>query len=449
MVGFNRFGGKKRHARWLQRVLFLCGVLCAGISGAEETENWNAKFQSTYVWQRQDAFDAAYSGTNSLLPDRAKSYSFSATAAFGWRPWSGGELYYDEEAVQGVALSGQTGLGGFSNGEIARTSGPHLKFYRARFFLRQTWDLGDARDAVDSDANQLAGSVAKRRLVLTVGNLSVLDIFANNTYSHDPRTQFLNLAMMTYGAYDYAADARGYSRGLALEWYADEWVLRGGRFLQPKEANGKLLDPSLRQHYGDQLEIEHAHTLGDLPGKLQLLGFRNHAKMARFSDALSDAALHGGPPDINRVRNGDQTKRGFGVNLEQALAADLGLFTRYSRSDGKTETYAFTEIDRSLSTGLVLRGSAWGRAQDAVGLAFARDGLSKAHRDYLAAGGLGFFLGDGRLDYRQEAIVETYYNLEVSKYHQLTLDWQRIANPGYNADRGPVNLFALRLHTEF
>lgn len=416
---------------------------------APETEDWNAKFQATYVWQDKQSFSAAYSGPNSLTTDKERSYSFTATAALGFRPWAGGEFYFNPEAAQGVPLSNLTGLGGFTNGEIARTAGPTLKLYRARLFMRQTWGMGGEQEAVESGANQLAGMVDKRRWVLTAGNLSVLDVFDGNAYSHDPRTQFLNWSLMTHGAYDYAADARGYSWGVALEWYHDDWVVRAGRFIQPKEPNQQTLDPHIFQHYGDQIEVEHAHVIGDQPGKMRVLAFRNRARMSRFQDALDLAASTGGTPDINAVRTGEQVKYGFGLNLEQALSSDVGLFARASWADGGTETYAFTEIDRSVSGGVLVKGTSWGRGQDSFGVALARNGLSKVHRDYLAAGGMGFFIGDGRLNYRPETVFETFYNLNLTKAAWVTLDFQRISNPAYNADRGPVNVASVRLHTEF
>ncbi|MDE2600059.1 MAG: carbohydrate porin [Rhodocyclaceae bacterium] len=437
---------------------FVLGSLCVFVGSlpmaafaAEqpEYEDWNAKFQATYVWQRKDSFSAAYSDAHSLSQDREKSYSFTATASLGIRPWVGGELYFNPEAAQGVPLSGLTGLAGFTNGEMARTSGPMLKLYRARLFLRQTWDQGGEREAVASEANQLAGSVARQRMVLTVGNLSVLDIFDNNEYNHDPRTQFLNWALMTHGSYDYAADARGYSWGAALEWYHDDWAFRIGRFAQPKEPNMLALDPDIFRHYGDQIEVEHAHEINGQPGKLRFLAFHNRTKMSRYQDALNFAAINGGTPDINQVRYGEQSKVGFGINLEQALSNDVGMFARASLADGKTETYAFTEIDRSISGGILVKGGSWGRGMDKVGLGIARNGLSRAHRDYLASGGMGFFLGDGKLNYRPETIFETFYSWSVARSSQLSFDWQYIQNPAYNADRGPVNMFAVRLHSEF
>lgn len=426
-----------------------CALAWPASATAQDGESWRAWGQATYVWQSKDPFRAAYSGPHSLSPAREKSYSFTATAGLGLRPWAGGELYADVEAAQGVPLSGLTGLGGFTNGEIARTAGPTLTAYRARLFVRHTWGVGGGSEAIEADADQLAGTVDRRRWVLTVGNLSVLDLFDDNAYSHDPRTQFLNWSLMTHGAFDYAADARGYSWGVALAWHHDAWALRFGRFLQPREPNLQSLDPRIFRHYGDQIELEHAHALGGFPGKVRVLAFHNRAVMSSYQDALAQAAAAGGAPSLDAVRFGERNKVGAGIAFEQALGRGFGLFGRASWADGKTETYAFTEIDRSVSLGALLEGAAWGRAADALGFAAARNELSGAHRAFLAAGGIGFFLGDGRLEYRPETVLEAFYRLALTGALALSLDWQRIRNPGYNAARGPANVVSLRLHTEF
>ena len=424
-------------------------AMLAGASGAaEEPGNFDAHYQSTYVWQTKRPFQAAYSGPNSLSPVHEKSYSFTATAALGFRPWRDGEIYFNPELSQGVPLSGLTGLGGFSNGEIARTAGPTPKLYRARLFMRQTWGYGGGNDLVESDFNQLAGAADRRRLVLTAGNLSVLDIFDGNQYSHDPRTQFMNWSLMTHGAYDYAADSRGYSWGLALEYFHDDWAVRAGRFIQPREPNQQKLDPAISRHYGDQLELERAYSIGGRVGTVRLLAFRNRANMAEYRDALNLAAQVGGVPALSGVR-GDKVKRGLGLSVEQGVTENIGMFGRVSRSDGRTETYAFTELDNSASAGAVIKGASWGRAEDTFGIAVARNGLSREHRDYLAAGGIAFFLGDGNLNYAMEAVVEAFYSLKVVKGGWISFDLQRIRNPGYNADRGPAKLGAIRLHWEF
>jgi len=434
------------------RSLVLAGALalgtCAALAQEVEEEAYGAKLQATYVWQRKYPFGAAYTGTNSLIPEREKSYSFTATAALGARVWKGGEVYVDPEVTQGVPLSHLTGLGGFSNGEIARTSGPTPTFYVARAFLRQTWGLGGEREKVESDANQLAGSVERRRVVLTVGKLSVQDLFDDNAYCKDPRTQFLNWSLMTYGAWDFAADARGYSWGIALEYFHDDWTLRAARFLMPKQSNGLALNPRIFYSFGDQVELEHAHSIAGQPGKLRLLAFRNQADMGGYSDSIADAAASGTTPDLATSRK-KRDKYGFGINLEQRLSQDVGVFARASRNNGEAETFAFTEIDRSLSAGVLVKGAPWGRAADSVGLALVRNGISGPHSDYLAAGGLGFFLGDGQLRYRSEDIFEIFYSLGVVKDVWVSADFQRIFGPAYNADRGPVSIASARFHYGF
>lgn len=218
--------------------------------------------------------------------------------------------------------------------------------------------------------------------------------------------------------------------------------------MQPAESNGLPLDKRLFTHYGDQVELEHAHTLLEQPGKVRLMAFRNRAHMGSFRDALADAPNNGGVPDVGRVRT-ERSKVGYGINVEQGLAADVGVFARASWNDGASETYAFTEIERSASAGAVIKGAAWHRAEDTLGIAIVRNGLSKAHQEYLAAGGVGAFIGDGRLTYRPESIVEAFYSVPATKHVVVSLDAQHIVNPAYNGDRGPVNVASLRLHASF
>ena len=414
-------------------------------AGGDAHEDWQAHFQATYIQQRKPAFAAAYSGTNSLVPERERSYSGTATAFLGARPWRGGEVYFNPEMALGLPLSRLTGLGGFPNAELARAASSTPKFYLARLFLRQTWNLGGEAQQLASDINQLAGAVRSRRLVATVGTLSVLDLFDDNVYNHDGRTQFMNWALITHGAYDSAGDARGYTRGAALEWYHDDWAVRVARFAMPTESNGPKLNMALGRSHGDQVEVERSWRLGDRPGRVRLLGFRNRAVTGSFDDALAQAAATGGTPDLTQVRR-DQAKAGGGINVEQSIGSLGGVFLRASRNDGRTEAYAYSEIDRSLSAGVLLDGARWGRRGDSVGVGAARNGLSHSHRRYLAAGGLAFFLGDGALNYRPETIVETYYSFALASRAWLSLNVQRIVHPAYNADRGPVNVYGLRLH---
>lgn len=422
---------------------------CACLARAEESDpekNWDARFQSTYIWQQKPSFRADYSGPNSLSTQREKAYTFSSTAYLGWRPAAGLEVWFNPEVVQGVPFSGLHGFGGFPNGEQQKVSGPNPTFYRSRLFLRKTWTLGGEDLQLEAQANQFALSTKQDRLVLTAGNLAVTDVFDPNSYAHDARTQFMNWAFLTHGAFDFAADARGYSWGAALEYYRDDWAFRAGRFMQPAQSNGLRLDKRIWRYYGDQAEIEHAHRLAGRPGQTRLLVFRNHVRMGAFDDAIASAG--GAIPDLAPVRR-EQSKRGLAVAFEQEVQEDVGVFGRASWHDGRTETYAFTEIDRSVSAGVSIRGRSWSRAQDTVGMAVAVNGLSSAHQRYLAGGGLGAFLGDGALNYGRERIGEVYYSLQLAKGAWLSLDYQRILHPGYNRDRGPVSVASARMHLKF
>ncbi|HEX8987020.1 MAG TPA: carbohydrate porin [Rhodocyclaceae bacterium] len=440
-------------------VLALAGLAAYACAAADApaTQDADAKFQATYIWQRHGAFPAAWSGPNSLQPEREpRSYTLTATAFLGLRAWDGGELYFNPEISSSESLSGLHGLGGLTNGENQKGGGPNPNLYAARLFLRQTWNLGGGSEAIESAQNQFAGTVDKRRAVLTVGKMSVIDIFDINAYSHDPRTMFLNWTMMAHGAYDYAADTRGYTWGAVLEYFHDDWVLRFGRFMQPKESNGPTLDWSVFAHYGDQAELEHGHEIGGRQGKVRLLAFRNHARMGAFRDALDTwrAAGSTGVPSVADVRK-EATKTGYGVSLEQSLTGDLGAFLRASRNDGATESYAFTEVERSISGGLSLKGTAWGRPDDVLGIGAVQNGLSAAHRDYLAAGGLGAFIGDGPppagtvFRYAPEQIAEGYYSARVSRTLWASVDLQHARHPAYNNDRGPANFVGARLHFEY
>jgi hypothetical protein len=413
-----------------------------------EPSRWSAGFQSTYVWQRKPGFAAPYSGPKSLSTEAETAYTLTATAYLGARPWEGGELFFNPESIQSQELSGLTGLAGLSNGEAQKSGGPTANLYRARLFLRQTIGLGGEESQVEAGPNQVAGKLSSHRLVVTAGNFSIADVFDGNRFSHDPRTQFLNWSLMSYGAFDYAADVRGYTWGLAVEWYRDDWALRVGRFAQPRVSNGLALDLDLLRHYGDSIEVEHAHTLLGQQGKVKVNGFRNYARMGAFADARRLASASGTAPNVADVRR-DQAKMGLGVGLEQDILKDVGVFARFSWNDGRTETYAFTEIERSTMAGVSVKGTRWRRENDTLGVAWVQNELSAEHRAYVEAGGAGLFIGDGAIRYRPERIVEAYYSFRAFDRLWITADAQRIANPAYNADRGPVNILGWRVHVEY
>ncbi len=435
-------------------LLALCSISWAQSSESPEFEDSSAKYQTTYNWQKHPSFTSSYASPNSLTSAADKMYTFSTTAHWGTRIWQDGELYFNPEIASGVPFSNNlVGLGGFSNGEITRAAGSTPVPYVQRLFIRQTWNHGGGTEKVESDFNQMAGSVDKNRFVLTAGNFSTLDVFDDNTYAKDPRTQFMNWGNWTYSAFDYSADARGFGWGFAGELYQDAWVFRFGRMTGPKEPNGLPLDFALGKHYGDQVEIEHGHDINGQPGKVRVLAFRNRAMLASFNDATAYLLAHPGagtdPQTIFNVRGDVKTKYGLGVNLEQAINTDIGFFLRAMKTDGRTETVAFTEVDDSFSSGFLFKGNLWGRANDAVGLSMMQNQLSSDRRKYLEAGGISFFIGDGALNYKPETIFEGFYSLGLSKGVWLTGDYQYIQNPAYNASRGPVNVFAIRFHAEF
>lgn len=414
-----------------------------------KTENFSLHGQATYVLQYKNRFNSPYEGTKSMLStgDQGKSYTLTMTPFMGARLWEGAAVFYNPEAVESMAFSNLSGLGGFTNGEMQRGSNVPMKFYNARYFIQQTFSFGGGQAYVESGPNQLAGYVDTRRLRITYGGFSALDYFDNNKYSHDPRTQFLNWSFMTMGAWDFPANARGYTYGVVAEYFDEGWAVRLGRLAMPKEPNSLRLDWGLNQQYGDQIEFEHEHTIGGQPGALRFLLFQNRGWMASYSTAMSLAPADT-PPDILTSRNSYQNKRGYGINLEQAITDKVGLFARWSWNDGQTETQAFTDIDRSLSGGVVVNGAHWGRPNDTWGVAGALNGIAGSQIAYLSNGGSTMFIGDGKLNYRKEQILETYYSFNVCKGAYLSADYQYIANPAYNADRGPVSFFGLRAHIE-
>ncbi|HUN69186.1 MAG TPA: carbohydrate porin [Burkholderiales bacterium] len=406
-----------------------------------------AHAQVTYLRQYKPSFNSPYSGPNSLSAAQASSYSFTSTLYLGAKFGDGWEVYLNPEATQGVPFSQLRGTAGFTNGEIARTSGPSLRGYFARVFVRKTWNLEGEWEDQASEANQVATRYAADRIVLTAGAISVLDLFDAVDYSRDARTQFMSWASLTYGAWDYPADSRGYTRGVALEYISPAWSLRAGRFMQPLESNGLRLDSNLGTHYGDVLEGELAYKFFGRPAVARGLVFRNRVIMGAFNDAIALGASTGTAPDLAQVRH-VQSKRGAGIGTQVEVTPDIGAYVRAALNDGRTETYAFTEIDRSIAFGTLVKGALWSRPQDSFGVAMYLNGLRQPHRDYLAAGGQGFFLGDGRLNYASEQVLETFYSFGLIKGAWFSFGYQRMANPGYNRDRGPVDFLGFRLHAE-
>jgi hypothetical protein len=412
-----------------------------------ETELWNAHIQSTYVSTVKDHFDESYQGTNSLLNqgDISRSYTGSVTAYFGVHLWQGAEYYLNPEAFVGIPFSGLHGMGGFPNGELQKGAEIPASYYLARSYIRQTFNLGGETTHLHDAPNQLSTNVTNDRVQLTYGIFSLLDYFDNNSLSHDPRTQFLNWTIMTSGAYDFAADTRGYTYGGVVEYFKNDWVIRAAHVAMPKVPDLTDLDNSLSHDYGDQVEVTHDLLLDDQTGKIRVLLFSNHGFMGRYKDALNASPSN---PDLLQVRRDGVTKWGYALNLEQNLNDQLGVFLRWSWNDGQSETEAFTDVSHSFSGGTVLKGMKWHRPEDVIGLGFAVNGINASEIQYLQQGGLTPFLGDGHLNYANERIIEMYYSAQILKGAFATLDYQHTENPGYNQDRGSVDFLSIRLHYE-
>jgi high affinity Mn2+ porin len=403
--------------------------------------------QSTFVLQFHPSFASPYRGANSLDPAARGDETFDATLFAGARLSGLGELYADVEADQGFGLSNTVGVAGYPSGEAYKigASTPYLRV--PRLFLRKALGFGGEQQSVAPDANQLGGSRLSDNVIVTLGKFGVTDIFDTNAYAHDPREDFLNWAVIDSGAFDYAADAWGYSYGAAAEWNQNWWTLRLGVFNLSRVPNSRFLQRDFSQ-FELVSEAEARTDMQGRPGKIKLLAFVNRGRMADYARAVEVARASGTAPDAALVRN-YSTRPGFALNLEQQIGSDWGVFARVSVNDGSKEAYEFTEINKSVSTGLSFGGGQWRRPNDRLGLAGVVNGLSRSARDYFAAGGLGILIGDGRLTrYDFEEIFETYYRLALADGFAASLDYQYIAHPAYNADRGPVMVFGFRVHAE-
>lgn len=409
-------------------------------------ERWSFHVQGTEVVQGQPGFHSPYQGTNSLRPDDNFKQSSSFDLFIGVRLWPGGEFYVNPEYYQGFGLSNTHGIAAFPNAESYKVGQKIGDVFNAHMFLRQTFGFGGDQEELASDQLQLAERVDISRLTFVIGRLSVGDQFDTNAYAHSSRTQFLNWVLVDNGAFDYAADSVGVIEGATVELNRKTWALRYGIFDVPRVSNGFAKDGHFLKAWQQMLEVEKRYSIADHPGKVRLLGWLEDAHMGSYRQTLDDPTLM---EDITKTRR-YRFQYGFGLDAEQEISKDLGAFLRVSWRDGEEEVWQFTDIDRSLSAGLQLRGTSWNRSSDTVGIAGIVDGISSAHRDFLAAGGLGPLIGDGKLPhYAVEGIVEIYYNAEVIKNVYLGVDYQFVANPGYNSDRGPVNIFSSRFHFQF
>ena len=409
--------------------------------------SWNVHGQFTFIEQGYPAFHSPYEGANSLSGANQAKDTASTTAFIGVRPWDGTDIYIDPEITQGFGLSYTLGVAGFPNDEAQKASFPIPRFNLARVYLQQTFGLGGEQETIADGPNQIAGKEDISRITVIAGKLSVTDFFDKNAYANDGRTQFLNWQLVCCGSYDWTMDQISYTWGAMAELNQKFWAFRAGYFLVPAVSNTDDFD----MHFPDGEyigELELRYSLVSQPGKLRLMAWANRANMGSYTDALAEPIATPNYPDIALVRQ-VRTNYGFAANLEQAITSDLGVFSRASWSPGLDEIIGWTDCDESVSAGAVLKGTSWGRPNDRIGAAGVIEGLSPEARAYFAAGGLGILIGDGALNYRPEKILETYYSYNLNAWSSVTFDYQFVGDPAYNADRGPVHIFAGRYHAEF
>lgn len=425
--------------------------------------------QITVIGQQVFPFHDSYSGVNSLTAHGDAKVSHTYGVYLGARPFvafaPGLTAYLDIEMARGKGIGRSVGLAGITNGDAIRQgsgnigSGPYV----ARAFLRYTRGLGAGTrksapmsgrvtpmDTLDRGPDQLWDVVPGRRIEIVAGKLAVSDMFDQNRYANSPRRQFMNWGLFQNTAWDFAADTRGFSNGLAVSVANPRWLIRAGSFQMPTAANGNSFDPALDHARGDNVELTLTPP-GAFAPMVRFLAYVNQARMGDYAAAIAVARATRTRPGIVANDRPGRHKYGFGFNAEQPIAdsGDTGAFLRLGWNDGHTESFAFTEADRHMSAGVQLAGRRWHRDDDRLGSAVVAHGLSANHRAYLEDGGSGFLLGDGALRYGPEIISETYYRLTLARIIEVTPDLQRIWRPGYNRDRGPVTVASLRLNVRY
>jgi high affinity Mn2+ porin len=427
-------------------------------SAVAQSQAWNWHVQNTDTVQGYPAFAAKYSGANSLPSGGETRQTVSLDVMAGVRLWQGSEAHIDGLMWQGFGLGNTLGAEGFPNGEAYRIGTAPPNGNIARLFIRQTVGLGGPQEEVPDDQLTLAGKEDISRLVFTLGRFAAVDIFDRNTYANDPRTQFMNWALVNNEGWDYPADSLGETMGLAAELNERKWALRYGCFLVPRYANSltaedqifkwpyesSAQDGPFLSTWGMVTEFERRYNLLTQPGAIRLLAYLNKANMGSYQQAIDNPTRPANITATGKYRY----KYGFGVNLEQEISQNVGLFSRLGWNDGKNEAWMFTDVDYEASLGVSIKGEPWHRTDDTFGLGSAFGGINKTEQEFFEAGGSGLLAGDGNLNYGWEKILEAYYNFDVWKSIQLTGDYQFISNPAFNRDRGPVSVFGARLHWE-
>ena len=410
-------------------------------------QSWNLHMAATYIGDWHPSFPAQYSGPQSLDNHSLTAETVDFDLFLGARLWHGAEFHLDGLFWQGFGFNHTLGIEAFPNAEAYKVGSPAGNVTPARVFLRQTFGLGGDQETVADDALHLGGHQDVSRLTFTVGQISVLDIFDQNTYAGDPTTQFLNWALVGNEAWDYPANSMGYMTGFAAELNQPNWALRYGFFQQPQRANGMAEDPAFLRAWGMVTELERRFTIRDHPGAVRLLAFLNRADMGSYAEAVDNPER---PANIVATRDYRLTY-GFCLNTEYEWAKGVGVFARLGWNDGQSESWAYADVQKSGSAGLSIKGDFWHRPNDTVGLAGIVNGISRVQQQFFEDGGLGILAGDGQGNLRceLEKTLETYYKAQIWKNIYATADYQYVTDPAYNAARGPVSILSARFHWEF
>jgi high affinity Mn2+ porin len=428
-----------------------------GENGADRI--WNFHIQNTDVVQGYPAFSAQYSGPQSLPNVGEARETVSLDLMAGVRLWSGAEAHIDGLMWQGFGVNNVLGIEGFPSGEAYRigTKVPNGTF--ARLFIRQTIGLGGAQEEVADDQFALPGKQDISRLTFTLGRFSAADIFDTNAYANDARTQFMNWGFVNNIAWDYPADVIGFDTGFTMELHQPKWTLRYGFFQVPSMQNSFTEDDQILTwphnssgHDGPFFrtwamawELERRYNLNTHPGAIRFLAYLNRANMFSYSGAIPILRVDGVGANVTAA-SAYRSKYGFELNWEQEIAKNVGIFSRLGWTDGHEEAWMFTDVDYTASLGLSFKGEAWHRSGDTIGIAGLTNGISHIEQEFFEAGGLGILGGDGNLNYGWEKILEAYYDAAIWKTIHLAADYQFIGDPAFNRARGPVSVFALRLH---
>jgi high affinity Mn2+ porin len=416
-----------------------------------QTARWWVSGQSNIIMQWHPSFDAKYSGQNSFKPYAEHATSNVSSLYTGLQLTSTTEIFMHFEMADGGGISDALGLAGFTDLDVVRnpTLGPTP--YIARGMIRQVIPLSDEMVEAERGPWYMATKVPMRRIEMRFGKLGMNDFFDTNDVGTDSHLQFMNWTVDDNGAYDYAADTRGYTMGLITEYHDRNWVFRFSEGLMPKIANGIDLQWNLRKAREENYELElHPSVGGKRNTTLRLLTFVNHANMGVYRDAVADyLAGKTTRPTITDHPERTTVKYGFGVNVMQQVSRNFRAFSRFGWNEGQHESYAYTEVDQTWQVGGDLAGERWKRKLDKIGMVVVTNAIKKDHQEYLRLGGVGFLLGDGDLNYERENIFETYYNAHVWRGIYTAFDLQHVNNPGYNRDRGPVLVPSLRVHLDF